>query len=137
MPLRIELKAGERILIGESVITNSDQRTCFIVEGRQPILREKDIMTAQRADTPAKRIYLAVQLMYTSRTLGHNADTYFELARDFVDATPSARPFVEAINIQISEGDLYAALKGAARKLIQFESDSLRYPPPTTAEGVT
>ena len=67
MALRIELKPGERILIGECVITNSDQRTTFVIDGRTPILREKDIMSAKRADTPAKRVYLAVQLMYTSR----------------------------------------------------------------------
>ena len=54
MALRIELKPGERILIGECVITNSDQRARFVVDGRTPILREKDIMTAKRADTPAK-----------------------------------------------------------------------------------
>jgi len=38
-----------------------------MIEGHVPILREKDILTAERADTPAKRIYLAVQLMYTSK----------------------------------------------------------------------
>ncbi len=67
MALRIELKPGERILIGESVLINSDQRATFLIEGSAPILREKDIVTPEQADTPAKRIYLAVQLMYTSR----------------------------------------------------------------------
>ena len=45
MALRIELKPGERILIGESVLINSDQRATFLIEGEAPILREKDIMT--------------------------------------------------------------------------------------------
>ena len=35
MTLRIELKPGERILIGECVITNSDQRARFVVDGRR------------------------------------------------------------------------------------------------------
>ena len=60
MALKIELKPGERIIIGECVVTNADQRTRLVVDGSAPILREKDIMTAERADTPAKRIYLAV-----------------------------------------------------------------------------
>ena len=67
MALKVELKPGERILIGDCVVTNSDQRTRLLIEGAAPILREKDIMTPERADSPAKRIYLAVQLMYTSR----------------------------------------------------------------------
>src|SRR6185369_16739831 len=67
MALKVELKPNERILIGESVITNCNQRSWLVIEGSSPILREKDILTPTRADSPAKRIYLAVQLMYTSR----------------------------------------------------------------------
>ena len=55
MALKVELKPNERILIGESVITNCDQRSWLVIEGSSPILREKDILTAPRADTPAKR----------------------------------------------------------------------------------
>ena len=66
MALKVELKPGEKIILGECVVTNHDQRTRLLIEGQVPILREKDILTPQRADTPAKRIYLAVQLMYTS-----------------------------------------------------------------------
>src|SRR6202008_1467537 len=61
MALKIELKPFERIIIGESLITNSDQRTRFVIEGNAPILREKDVLTAETADTPVKRIYLCVQ----------------------------------------------------------------------------
>ena len=67
MALKVELKPGEKIIIGDCVVTNHDQRTRLMIEGQVPILREKDILTPQRADTPAKRIYLTIQLMYTSR----------------------------------------------------------------------
>src|SRR5215203_4136151 len=66
MALKDELKPGEKIILGECVITNDGQRTPLVIEGQTPILREKNILTPQLADTPAKRIYLAVQLMYTS-----------------------------------------------------------------------
>jgi flagellar protein FlbT len=122
MSLRIELKPGERILIGDCVITNSDQRACFVIDGRVPILREKDIMTAKAANTPARRIYLAVQLMYTSHDPRQHHDTYFALLKDFLQAAPSARPDVEIINNQILSGDLYKALK-STRKLIKYEQE--------------
>ena len=124
MALRIELKPGERILIGESVLTNSDQRTTFLVEGSAPILRERDIMTTEEADTPAKRIYLAVQLMYTSRDPRAHHDVYFALMRDIVQAAPSTWPYVETINNRILTGDLYKALK-EARNLIHYEQELL------------
>lgn len=122
MALRIELKPGERILIGECIITNDDQRTRFLVDGKVPILREKDIMTIDRAVTPATRIYLAIQLMYTSRDPRAHHETYFNLMRDLVQAAPSAWPYVEAINNQILTGEMYKALK-EARKLITYEQE--------------
>jgi len=124
MALRIELKPRERILIGECVITNSDQRTQFLIDGRASVLREKDIMTVEQADTPAKRIYLAVQLMYTSRDPRAHHDLYFALLKDFLAAAPSAAELIQAINNHILSGELYKALK-SSRKLIAYEQELL------------
>jgi len=124
MALKVELKPNERILIGESVITNCDQRSWLVIEGSSPILREKDILTAKRADTPAKRIYLAVQLMYTSRDPRAHHEIYFSLVKQIVQAAPSTWAYIEGINNQILTGNLYKALK-AAKKLIAYEEELL------------
>lgn len=124
MALKVELKPGERILIGECVVTNSDQRTRLLIEGAAPILREKDIMTAERADSPSKRIYLAVQLMYTSREAQRHHELYFSLVRDIVQAAPSTWPIVENINNHILTGEMYKALK-ETKKLIAYEEELL------------
>src|SRR6476660_10005302 len=125
MALKVELRPNERILIGESVITNCNQRSWLLIEGASPILREKDILTSSRADTPAKRIYLAVQLMYTSRDPRAHHEVYFALVRDIVQAAPSTFPYVETINNRILTGDLYKALK-EARNLIEYERELLQ-----------
>jgi flagellar protein FlbT len=122
MALKVELKPGERILIGDSVITNGAQRTRFLIEGRSPVLRERDIITVDQADTPAKRIYLAVLLMYTARDPRAHHETYFALVREFLQAAPSAAAYVETINNLILTGEVYKALK-AARDLISYEQD--------------
>ncbi len=124
MGLKIELRPGERVMLGDCVITNSDQRTRLLVEGTAPILREKDIMTPSRADTPAKRIYLAIQMMYTSKDPAAYHDLYFKLVRDIVQAAPSMWPQVEIINNQILTGALYKALK-EVKKLIAYEGKLL------------
>ena len=124
MTLKVELKPGERILIGESVVTNHDQRSRLLIEGCAPILREKDIMTAQRADTPAKRIYLSIQLMYTSRDPNPQHEIYFALVRDILGAAPSTWPYIENINNLILTGQMYKALK-EAKKLIDYEQELL------------
>jgi flagellar protein FlbT len=126
MALKVELKPGERIILGECVVTNDAQRTHLLIEGNVPILREKDIMTAERADTPAKRIYLAVQLMYTSRDPQMHHELYFSLVRDVVQAAPSTWAYVESINNQILTGELYKALK-EAKKLMAYEQELLTH----------
>jgi flagellar protein FlbT len=125
MALKVELKPHERIIIGSCVITNTDQRARLLIDGEKiPILREKDIMTPETADTPAKLIYLAVQLMYISPEPHVNHGTYFSLLRDLVTAAPSMWPIIEGININILNSDLYQALK-EARKLVAYEKKLL------------
>ena len=125
MALKVELKPHERIIIGNCVISNTDQRARLLIDGDNiPILREKDILTPETADTPAKLIYLAVQLMYISPDGQANHGTYFNLIRDLVTAVPNAWPLIEGINNQILNGDLYQALK-EAKKLVAYEKTLL------------
>ena len=122
MALKVELKPGEKLLVGNCIITNSDQRTRLFIDGRAPILREKDILTAETANTPAKRIYLAVQLMYIEEDIGLTRDQYFALINDFLEAVPSSTEIVNQINNEILTGQLYKALK-AAQRLIEYEQE--------------
>ena len=125
MALKVELKPNERIIIGACVVTNTDQRARLLIDGNNiPILREKDILTPETADTPAKLVYLAVQLMYISPDPQVNHGTYFSLVRDIVTAAPSAWPIIEDINNHILNGDLYQALK-QARRLVAYEKTLL------------
>ncbi|MGY3451240.1 flagellar biosynthesis repressor FlbT [Bradyrhizobium sp. USDA 4353] len=125
MALKVELKPHERIIIGSCVITNTDQRARLLIDGDNiPILREKDILTPETADTPAKLVYLAVQLMYISPGADADHGTYFNLLRDIITTVPSAWPIIEAINGHILNGDLYQALK-EAKKLVAFEKKLL------------
>ena len=81
-------------------------------------------LTPATANTPAKLVYLAVQLMYISPYPQVNHGTYFSLLRDIVTAVPSAWPIIEGINIHILNGDLYQALK-ETKKLVAYEKQLL------------
>ena len=126
MALIIDLKPKERVIIGDAVITNDRQRTRLHVEGDAPILREKDIMRAEEADTPCKRIYLAVQLMYLARNPRDHFENYFALVKEVQDAAPSMAGFILQINEQIISGSFYKALK-EARKLIDYEQEVMSH----------
>lgn len=122
MSLKVELRPHERIIVGNCVITNSDQRTRLFIDGKAPVLREKDILTPQSADSPAKRIYLAVQLMYLEDNIDDLRGEYFSLVNEIVRAAPSCIAIVDEINNDILTGSLYKALK-AAKRLVQYERD--------------
>ncbi len=120
MSLKVELKPGEKIIIGESLITNDSQRTRLFIEGSAPILREKDILTPATANTPARRIYLIVQLMYLARNVEKLKDEYFSSINEFILASPSSIGYITDISKNILSGNLYRALK-EAKLLIEHE----------------
>jgi flagellar protein FlbT len=91
MSLKVELKPHERLIVGNCVITNSDQRTRLFIDGKAPVLREKDILSVATADSPAKRIYFAVQLMYLEDDIERLRRDYFALVTDL--SGPRRRPF--------------------------------------------
>jgi len=124
MGLKVELKPGERIIIGNSLVTNGDQRTRLMIEGDVPVLREKDILTTETADTPCKKIYLAVQLMYLSDNPQQFHDVYFRLLKDVIVAAPSTWNYLDRINNQILTNSFYKALK-EAQQLLRYEQEIL------------
>jgi len=126
MALKVELKPGEKLLVGNCIITNSDQRTRLFIEGRAPILREKDILTSETANTPARRIYLAIQLMYIDEDMEAARSAYTKLSEEFLEAVPSAHEIINQINNEILTGALYKALK-AAQRLTEYEQELLSH----------
>src|ERR1700712_64055 len=122
MPLRVELKPFERIVIGETVIINSGTRTSFLIDGEAPILREKDTVTAETANTPVKRLYFCVQMMYLKNDIPRYRAAYLGFINDLREAVPGSREVIETVNGHISSGSLYKALK-EIRKLMKREQE--------------
>ena len=122
MPLRVELKPFERIVIGESVIINSGTRTTFLVDGETPILREKDTVTAETANTPARRLYHCVQMMYLKSDAARFREAYLGFVKELEATIPDCRPLIDVVDHLISTGSLYKALK-EIRKLMKREQE--------------
>jgi flagellar protein FlbT len=127
MALKIRLKPKETIIIGGAVVTNGNGNSDLVVENNVPILREKDIMSKEDANTPCRRIYFVIQLMYIDdRNLLDHHNTYWQLVRDVVNASPSTILFIDQISQHILGGQYYKALK-AAHKLIDYEQEVVKH----------
>jgi len=124
VPLRVELKPFERIVIGETVLINSGTRTSFLIDGEAPILREKDTVTPENANTPVKRLYLCVQTMYLKNDIPRYRMAYQGFLRDLRETSPGDRLAIDAINAHVVAGTLYKALK-EIRKLMKRDEASI------------
>lgn len=124
MALVIDLKPGEKILIGDAVITNDTQRTRLHIAGDSPILREKDVLQEDEADTPCKKIYFLVQCMYLAHDPSIYHPRYFELVKEVQKASPTSAFFFMQINDEILNGAYYKALK-LSKQLIDHERELL------------
>lgn len=127
MGLKITLKPKERMILGGAVVTNGNAKSEFLVENNVPVLREKDILAEQDADSPCKRIYFVIQLMYIDEhKLTEYHGVYWGLVREVLAAAPSTLVLIDQISGDILGGKYYQALK-QARKLIEYEQEVIKH----------
>jgi flagellar protein FlbT len=127
MALKITLKPGERMILGGAVVTNGSSGSCdLIVENKVPILRQKDILSEEKADSPCRRIYLAVQLMYIDEAnLPAYHKGFWGLVKEVVAAAPSTVGLIDAISENILQRRYYQALK-LTKRLIDYEQEAIQ-----------
>jgi flagellar protein FlbT len=124
MALRISLKPQEKMILGGAVIMNGNNTGCkLIIENTVPILREKDILNENDANSPCRRIYFVIQLMYIDEeNLVNHQKKYWKLIKDLVKAAPSTIDVIDQISEEIVSARYYQALK-LAQKLIDYEQE--------------
>lgn len=124
MPLRIELGPHERIIIGDAAIRNGPRRATFIIETKTKILRERDVIFESEADTPCKRLYLALEEVYLANDPSEAEVRFMAQANDIMAAVPSTGPYIARIYALINDGSHFKALK-EAKTLLAYEAELL------------
>ena len=129
MGLKLSLKPGEKIAINGAVIVNGDRRAEIVVENHANILRERDILKAEEATSPARRVYLPVMMMALDPAARPAAFPEFDRRiTEFAGAVtdPGALSLCLKISAAVANGAYYRAL-GGCRALIEFESERLSH----------
>ena len=125
MPLSIYLRPKERFIINGVVIENLGTPTKFLIHNTAALLREKEILAEEQANTPARRIYFTIQCEYL---FPGKEDLFLpiihEFLREFIDAAPSTADLVHEIGERVDARDWYRALK-SVRQLIAREREIL------------
>jgi flagellar protein FlbT len=131
MPLKLSLKPGEKFVLNGAVLANGDKRISLVIQNKACVLREKDIMQPEAANTPARRIYLAIMMMYLDGEASEEPYNEFALRMtEFMGAiaTPSVLAACVEISRDVAQGAYYKALI-SCRKLFDYEQERLNYDP--------
>ena len=137
MPLKLSLKPGERFVLNGAVVQNGDRRAVLVLQNKASVLREKDIMQEAEANTPSRRIYFPVMMMYLDEA---NADRYYdEFVRrltEFMGVIANPSVLADCVNISkhCMEHEFYKALM-LCRKLIEYEDERLGHVPSGVSAG--
>lgn len=127
MPLKLVLKPGERFVLNGAVVENGNRRVMMTLHNKASVLREKDIMQEHEADSPAKRIYFPVMMMYLSDSSSDGMYAAF-VARmtEFMSAVSNPEILQQCVNVNrdVMEGEHYKALL-RCQKLIAYEAEVL------------
>ncbi len=124
MPLKLDIKAGEKLVINGAVLENVGGNAKMLIHNESAIIREKEILSQGESNTPAARVYFALQCAYMfPRHEGEYLETFRGFLNDYVIAAPSAKPLADEIAKFVDEAKLYRALK-ATQKLIRHEADT-------------
>ena len=127
MPLKLSLKPGEKFVLNGAVVQNGDRRGVLVLQNKASVLREKDIMQQEEANSPARRIYFPVMMMYLDEV---GAQSYYhEFAQrltEFMGAISNPKILVDCLEISklCMSGEYYKALM-LSRKLIEYEDERL------------
>ncbi len=127
MPLKLSLKPNEKIVLNGAVVQNGDRRTTLLLQNKASVLREKDIMQIEEANTPVRRIYLPIMLMYLQGQ--ESAEQYNEFAlrmTEFMSVVriPEILEECVAMSREVMSSEYYKALS-RCRKLMDYEAERL------------
>ena len=137
MPLKLSLKPGEKFVLNGAVVQNGDRRGVLILQNKASVLREKDIMQADEANSPARRIYFPVMMMYLDEA---NASRFFDefahRLNDFMGVIGNASVLADcvAVSRHVMSREYYKALM-LCRRLIEYEDERLGHVATSLSEG--
>ena len=126
MPLTIDFKAGDKIIINGAVIENLGSNSKLSVHNQAAILRGKEILSEEDSKTPASRVYFALQCAYIfPKAQAEYVASFEAFLNEYLAACPSASEIGDVIRKEVESGMLYKGLK-SAQKLIVHESNLLQ-----------
>ena len=126
MTLRITLRDGEKLIVNGAVLCATG-RAELTIEDHAALMRGREIMSPDEANTPARRLYFACMMAYIHNDgLDAHQHDIVALLGDLLGALQSeeAKGVCASFARRVALGDFYRALADC-RTLITYETDIL------------
>jgi flagellar protein FlbT len=121
MPLQIKLPAWDKIIINGAVLQNGGSPSTLVVHNRADILRRKEVMSEDQANTPARRAYYCLQCAYLfEEQRGEFIEKFTEFMEAYIRAAPSVTGVAEEVFDLLQEERYYDGLR-MMRRVIEHE----------------
>ena len=116
MPLRLALSPGEKIFINGAVISGGEQPLVFYLFNRAQLLRGREIIKEDDADTIEKKLYFIIQLTYMfPEDIILNRNRFDVIYSETLTAWPEHSDALHEIHELVNREDYFKALKSCGR----------------------
>jgi flagellar biosynthesis repressor protein FlbT len=124
-PMRISLRAGERIYINGAVL-RADRKLTFELLNTANFLLENHILQAEDATTPLRQLYFALQTLFIEPTSNTARDAYVRIAAATREtfSTTDVVVGLRLVGRLVESGRIFEALK-TLRSLFAVEATIL------------
>lgn len=126
MTLRISLRDGEKVIVNGAVL-RAVGRTDLCVENNAAVMRGRDVMSPEEANSPARRLYFACMMAYIDGgDLVRHQNAIIDLVQELMEAleSPDAKAVCISFAQKAATSQFYRALADC-RWLINYEAEAL------------
>ena len=128
MPLKINVKSGEKFVVNGAVMVAGNKGASLVLQNEATILLGKDVMQEREATTPSRRIYFSILLMYLDQdNVNQYRDQFMSYVEDFMDATTFSEVRRTLLHIveDVNSKNYYRAMK-TCKVLMNYEDEMLK-----------
>lgn len=121
--LKITLRDGEKVVVNGAVLRAAGRTTIWL-ENDASILRGREVMKPEEADTPARRLYFACMMAYLDPDrIKEHQQSVLHLLGDLLSVfeNPAAKGSCAAFAHEVAQGNFYRALT-ECREIIKYEA---------------
>jgi len=116
LPLKFTLKPGEKVIVNGAVIGRGEEPGSFYLYNKVKFLRGREVMKEEQADTPERKLYLIIQLIYLfPENAAENVVKFEQFLAEVVRQKPDNREQLEDVARLVQSEDYYRALKLTAK----------------------